>query len=988
MSAPAQQVDVEVRLLDRDGHTSDKLAVPGTLSAAQNVEMTREGRYQRRPGSVDHSNLFSTGHDIESLDDELVDVLSFGVFAYNEVTADWESRGNTPHRSARVEPRVTSSNQTSHSLVIAGGYDWDFWIDNGLAGGTAPCVRYSVIDRATGQFLYANRVLDGTTTMVSCAAFVVGVNIFVLMMDSASTATSTLKARNIPIATPDTPSASSTIDVTTVAGAAKRAFDAYVRDASVICIAYKFDSGGTSRLRVRNWTVSTMTSAAVNTFTSATQGDDAIGIMDHLHTVDSLLHIALAGPTGLSSMRINATSLAFSGTEAVLDATFIGRACTGWVDSVTLTETVHAAEYSVGVPASPIAMSVFTRTSGGVVSLAAGPFLNISPASRPWYHPTHGNEMLFKYHSDIQPTYFVASPFVGLMAAYARIFSGTADAYTNPVAGPLTVKQRFERLPVAVVDGTEVILPLSRLEPNSTPKAPVTGAYKVTLGAAEPAKNVVVPGGLLIPGGAPLRYDHSTVSGWFHLAPETPVATAVAGTLAAGVYRFIAIYEITDPTGRVHRSAQTPEVSITLGAPGGVQLSTIVTGLLFHNYGNFNDAAVSVSWYRTDVNPGVAPQFYFRGRADGIAVFVDNDINRVSGEELYVGDGSTFENGPPPPLRQYENWNGRGFYLLEENRRAFGWTKRYQEGVGVEFTENFTGLIEDKYGDLTALAPLGERFILFKRDAFYWISGDGPDDQGNGDFTEPALIEGFPGTLNPRSVLSTELGVFYQAPDMSIWLMGFGLSCTKIMAVDDVRMPVVDAILVSDRRQARFYVASGGFGLTLVYDLDHRRWFTWTDADSTAPVSACVHDGVAHVATSLDTLRVDEAAAWTDAGVPYLAAIELTWMSLGKLAGYCRTWAIQLLGELLGAHTLSLLATADFGTTPTTRSLASTAIQSAHGYRVEAKVPRQMQQETSLKLQIRDNSPATAGWALDAINLQVGIAAGRRPRLPRGHRMG
>ena len=999
MSAPAVPQDIEVRLGERDTSVSDKLATPGTLTVAQNVEMDKDGRYQRRPGNVLHSNhVESDFTDLESFDGGLVYSSPSGTRVYDEALGTWSApagaygAGSDAFRlTPRIEGRATNGNQLSHSYVSAGGYDWHFWISaaDTVAGSTAP-LQYSVFEQGSGFAIIYNRLLDGSADNFAVSAYLVGTNIFVLYMEvNAAGTASTLRARKIPVATPNIPSAESTIDLTTVAGAAKRAFDAHIIDANSVTIAYKFDTAGTSRLRLRQWNVTTMASTAVATTAAATQGDDAITFLNATLS-DGTYHVALAGPTGLTTQRHDIGTLALTST-ATLDATFIGKAVSGYVDPSTNQEHVYAAEYTSGTTHEPLNTRFFTVTSGGAVSEVNG-IRGISPASRPWVTASGRRYLLCRLHSNTQPTYVVLDPSLGAVSLFlGRFFTGVAHAYLNPVAGPTVLKETMDRMQIPYVTGDVAVIGVSRLAPNSTPGAPVSMAHKVTLTPRTAAAVNLgqAQGALIIPGGTPGRTDKGKASGWFHHFPDFVTFTAAAGTLTNGTYQVVAVYEDVDSRGNIYRSAPSVPQSHTT-AVGGFRIDAPAPRL--YESPAHGSQTTTIAFYRTAVNPGINPRFFFRGRigigsiSGGATVtgITDNNINVADGEELYVLDGQVIENGPPPPLSQFTTWNGRGMYLLEENRRAFGWTKLFKEGVGIEFSEDFVGLIEDEYGDLTAQAPMGRRFVFFKRDCFYWIDGDGPDDLGNGEFTLPERVVGFPGTTNPRSVLSSEIGVFYQAPDLTMWLMGPGSQCAPLGdPVSDIASVIKDAVLVPDKRQARFYTASG---TVLVYHLDRRRWTTFT---MPAVSSVCVHDGAvfASLATPNAIIRED-AATWADNGTTYQAILELAWLSLGKLAGYMRTWAIQLLGESLGAHTLSLQATADFGNATATRTLASTAIASAHGYRVEAKVPRQLQQETALKLRISDNSPTTAGFALEAINLQVGLAPGRRPRLPRAHRMG
>lgn len=497
----------------------------------------------------------------------------------------------------------------------------------------------------------------------------------------------------------------------------------------------------------------------------------------------------------------------------------------------------------------------------------------------------------------------------------------------------------------------------------------------------------------------------SVVESGFHLFPEVVPAIAsgslpslgsgnttaarafdaVAGAVTDGTYYLQLVFEWTDSRGRVHQSAPSIPFSVTIsgGLPNGESLRvlrplTTKTGVKIVVYRTTANAAIDANYYRTsewatDALASGASTMY-------TAVYIaEGDSTVVNNPQLYTDDG-TLDNAPAFAMRQAKTWKDRVMFLLEENRRAFGWSKLVKPDLGLEWSDSFFFEVADEYGEFTALAPLGNNFLFFKRDAIYWISGAGPDDTGTGQFSEPIRLEGVPGTQRPRSVITTEDGVWYQAPDNVIWRISPSLQAEPIgEPCADQTAAVVGTLQHRDKRQVRFHTAS----TTLVYDTLHKVWTTFTGQ---ATLSCCMLGGDAYYLTTGAAVRKD-GTGYTEAGTSYQGVLELSWTSIAGLAGYQRVWSGDVVGEAVGAYTLSVVMTSDFGDGASTKSLASSSLDATHGHRVRFHVPASLQQRTSLRLRLQDNSPSTAGGQWEGVNLQCGFAPGRRPPLPSANKM-
>jgi hypothetical protein len=67
-------------------------------------------------------------------------------------------------------------------------------------------------------------------------------------------------------------------------------------------------------------------------------------------------------------------------------------------------------------------------------------------------------------------------------------------------------------------------------------------------------------------------------------------------------------------------------------------------------------------------------------------------------------------------------------------------------------------------GDITALKAMDDKLIIFKENAIFYLSGDGPNNLGQQDtFIEPQLISSDIGCSVKNSVVLTPAGIFFKS---------------------------------------------------------------------------------------------------------------------------------------------------------------------------------------------------------------------------------
>lgn len=1047
---PLQPTNVQVLLGPRDGDSSPFLTTPGTLTRAENVMMVSPTELRRRPGSSLVAAADVDAKQLGTLNGELLSMAAGSGLALLQginpnAGAAFTTRAliTRPWYTSALESVADSNDQRSHDFIRSGTLDYHVYeVTDRYSGFDLNRIRVRVFDSVTRAQVSSFTVAVASTSPIPTrpAIWLVGSTVLVTYVNTAVAGNNEGISTNILLqqinssglvggpVTVDTLFAGQ--DINGLSGA----YDCQVRGSGILAMAYKVAGAVSgSRMRVREMSIPSLSVSTTSngpdiaTTANGDVGDTAIGFLNHnwsnsLYYVGSVASCALSGRNAVAlhtcaiatSGAITDTVLHTSAGYGTLTSSMTGanpeafRNVTGFVDA-SLTAHVFAESRSDG-PAWPTPTSGgrtgadryirhLQRTSGGAVSQVKFVW-GLGLASKPWtISGSTQPRCLMSYTSSIGPTYVVIN--LSTNNTYlGRLFSGVAglvdaDVLEKGTNARVYRPTRGSRLPTPQNDGAgNFTVAVHKLGPNSSAPSPQREAWIATLSEVDfSAKPIEVNAQLLFPGGVPRMYAGvgSLFEAGFSLPPEPlqGFTQSVGGSLTNNAtYRYAYAYASKDVNGAWEISALSPEFSYQLTA-GNNTISFDVP-----NYRNYFGKNAMIYIYRSEANPGTGAPLYFRysipAYFEAPALrFSDTGESFTPGEQEYTLNGTIFDNAPTPPMRVIFTWGRRAWGLLDENRKGFVWSKTLKDGFAAEWVEDFSGIIDDEYGELTGGAPCGERVLFFKRNAVYFLSGDGPTDDGNGGFANPLKLDGVPGAISQKSILATPDGVLYQAPDMRIWAIGFGLDSNEVgQPISDVTSAVTDVCYEPTLRHARFFDSVSG--VTRVYDVRYKRWYTFTGQQIKASV---IHNSNQHHLVGANVLKENlitsgTANHFTENGTTYQAVIELAWLSLAQLSGYMRTWAVTLLGRTFGAFVVSLEAMADFGTGVTTRSLDSTNLVVGHGTRIEAKIPMQMQQNTSLRLLVKDNSPPTGGgFGLDAITLQCGFAPGRRPRLPKRHVM-
>ena len=99
-----------------------------------------------------------------------------------------------------------------------------------------------------------------------------------------------------------------------------------------------------------------------------------------------------------------------------------------------------------------------------------------------------------------------------------------------------------------------------------------------------------------------------------------------------------------------------------------------------------------------------------------------------------------------------------------ENKLELRYSKLLNDKVGIGFNDTFSILTSQVGGDIIALKGMDDKLIIFKRNAIFYLAGDGPNNLGEQDtFIEPQLISSDVGCTVKNSVVLGPQGIFFKS---------------------------------------------------------------------------------------------------------------------------------------------------------------------------------------------------------------------------------
>lgn len=493
--------------------------------------------------------------------------------------------------------------------------------------------------------------------------------------------------------------------------------------------------------------------------------------------------------------------------------------------------------------------------------------------------------------------------------ALAKVsYKGTA--FTNYTA----YLSNFSLKPVARISSTFQIQGgdgvVSRFQNGALVLAyPANGTVKVTIETDNVTNSnpVETDGVAVVASGAVNMYDGATFSelGFTHAPTIYEINGAGSGTsVPAGAYNYRAIYEYIDTQGNAHFSDVSEDASIILAGAEDVALA--IEPYLFTN----KSGKVSLKLYRK-TETGLI--YKLVGTYPTVTVgIVDNENDNSTNEVLY-SDGTTsavITNSAAPVSNIITAHGGRLFAVDEEKTNTVWFTKKSAPGYGLAFNDLFYFQIpESKTGyneRVTGLASLDDKLIIFKNNSIYAVFGDGPNDFGQGSFSDPKLISTDVGCSEARSIINISEGLIFKS-QKGIYILSRSLEVSYIGA--DVEAynseEITSAVLLPVVNQVRFTTRSG---VALIFNYYYKEWSTFTNY--TANHAVMWKDNWTHL-KGTGAVRVEN-TGFLDVATPIRLRVKMSWIKVAGIQALQRIWRLLFIGEWKSAHNITCNVSYDY----------------------------------------------------------------------------
>lgn len=541
------------------------------------------------------------------------------------------------------------------------------------------------------------------------------------------------------------------------------------------------------------------------------------------------------------------------------------------------------------------------------------------------------------YAQALQPTYFVIDANGNVIAKLAYGNAITYAAMSSKILPTVTKLDNLFYFPYLF---KATLVPVNK----AMNAVSVNGIYAqagVNLATLKLANvyqaNAEIANALNLTGGFPWLYDASSPTELgFHVYPEDIKATwsssggsMVAkpdGSTNANAYFYQVTYEWTDAQGNLHRSATSIPLAVTTvgsGTSGSVSLEIPTLRLTYKT-------SVRIVVYRWSIGQ----QIFYQVTSVTSPLLNDPTVDTVTyvdtladssilGNVILYTTGGVLENIAGPACSASTLWKSRYWLVDSEDQNLLWYSKPVQEDTPTEMTDLQTVYVaptsgqQTSTGPITALSAMDDKLIIFKKDAIYYMTGDGPDITGaNNNFSDPVFITSTVGCSNPQSIVLSPIGIMFQS-DKGIWLLGRDLSTRYIGA--DVESynanSVLSAVQVPGTNQVRFNLSNA---TVLMYDYYYEQWGTFSNVGG---ISSVIFQGLHTYINSLGQVKQELPGSFIDTSVPVVLSFSTAWIKLTGLQGFQRAYFLYLLSNYLTPHMLQVSLAYDYNPAQTQSSL-------------------------------------------------------------------
>jgi hypothetical protein len=869
-----------------DTKSDNKQIPPGKLFLLENARRLKNSKVQKRFGCAKMGDdiVGSSAHLANSdalgvVGDELLQFTGQSVYSYSENADRWSDKGAALSLRVKLQSLVNNNyEQTSVDQAISGNIGLIAWEDS--RGG----VRCSVYDHSSESQLLSDTVVHAAGEGVRCLAFEGNLYVFYSVGGN-------IRARQINPVNPSPLGGEVTLSV---AGSASTvAFDVLAHNDYMNVV---FNGSGTNLYFLR-------VNSALTVLSIANIGETAIGAITSIKGPGQTT--LLVWSTGTT---VRGAIYDLAGTQTV--APFIVESLSG-VEAITGYELPDGTGVRLFYQVSAaLSYNHYTKTAvvnaAGSVSGVAVFLRSVGIASKAFaYSPdtTDRGFLAVSHDSTLQGTYFIARNDGTIVGKIGYGLGG--GLLSRPT--PSSVYERetgvfsfsvLTKNPLISTDGGKF------LSFKGVSLAELDFTAQSNYSSVELGENAHILGGIV------QGYDgQGLVEHGFHLNPENASASQTTGgsLTLLGEYQYCVLYRWMDAKGKLHQSAPSTPLSITLtGGNNRVQLTIPTLRLTAKKSPRTN---VEIVVYRTEA----ALEEFYRANSPTSLLYNDptadtvnytddlSDATLATREPLYTA-GGLLENDAPPSAAFGCPWKNR-FGLGGTEDDTFWLSKEVVPGKPVEFSNALTFNLERKGGKSTGMAALLDKLILFKESAIYYIYGDGPDGLGVGQWSTPEQVSSDVGAVDSVSIADTPAGIVFKSRK-GIYLLTGDLQLSYIGAeVEDWNDETVTAaVVMSDYNEVRFTTLSGP---TLVYNYENATWAVWPNTSATD--AAIWKNRYIYIRRTLnaDSIVVRETPEqFKDVDQYYSMRVGIGWLSFAKLAGYQRIRRLMPVGTYKSAHTL------------------------------------------------------------------------------------
>lgn len=991
-----------------DTKTDPKLVVPGKLTRLENAIFTKAKQILKRNGYASlpttiigggpqGTNLIAPAM-VKSFKDELVCVDSGYLFSYSPSLQGWALKG--PYVSTEISEKFVYKANSIGGYVdcaVLNGVAVYIWCDSfGYAGVSSTINTYAtVIDLATGDVLYSsntpistlNLALNGNLHASFPKCVVLGgsslaitylnssIHLVMRILSTSPSGVSFGSEIDISGVRIDGPTGLASAVPYDVAGTASGMVISYATQARTGLNIKTYTSAGTlansalisdSDMSTNQMSYVCPDSATGNLWvywTGVNTGNGVVKYSVYNSTLTQIVVPKLIGSvTGASINQLSVIPLS-STQQTALYSFFV----TDSVSNASIDQTYQATVDTSGSVSTPFNFALGARVVSRVNFVNGIPYALffyggaafVSNASATSLPPSvSGNN----------PTFFLLNLLTG--AAVARYASGTAFS-SNATSGVGATQMASNLCQISTTKlhvGSAISFQFLSTSGSNQSISGLVGAAAVTLdfNSDKSNRSIFANELMVLNGGIVSAYDGNNISELgFHMPPliAAAVTNASGGSIGVGTYRYIACYQWTDVQGNMHQSSLSNIVTVTVASGSANTVTLYLTAPYFSQ-----KKGVTVAVFRIQNNGSIFYQV-----TDAIAVVSTNSNQIVATftdtladgslpgrQELYT-TGNVLSNDTLPPSMAMEAHNNRLWLVDSENPNTIWYSKSFNPGNGLSMSGALIIQMDPKFGNITGLAEMDDKMVVFKDQCPFFFSGDGANDTGTGaTLTFPQVLPSDAGCSSLKSIVLMRDGVI-RMTTKGLYLLDramndhyLGLEVEKYNS-----QKITSADLISDKNQIRFLTSSG---VTLVFDYQMNQWSTFTNHQGYAATS---WQGAYVYARTDGKIFKENATSFLDDTAPFQVAAQTGWIALAQVQGLQRIRRIGLLGDYSSGsgHGIQVSAAYDFSTTfssPVTYSFNG----SSGAYQYRERLPQQKCDAVQLLIQ-----EVTTGASGESVNL-------------------